>query len=305
VKNVVRRASAGLALTACACRAFGQVESPLTGHYPPGQSGIRGAVTPEAGLVYTNFSRAFSNLELTDASGEPARDLDEVRYANISMFAWTTDHRLLGMRYGALIGIPFSTGNLRPDAEEEKSTDLGLGDVLVTPLALYGKSAIFDYQAQLTLWSASGRFAPGAHDNRGTGFPSLVYSLGGVLYPKGDRASWSLSAIARIEQNFEQDGSDITPGDDVVLDWGVGKIVRALERPIDLGVSGFAAWQITAQTGGATTPGLGRYRIFGIGPEASVPLTDRLSVRIRAHWEFGARNIVTGNNLWVIFGFRV
>ena len=305
MKNVVRLAAACMALSACAGRAFGQVETAITGHYPPGQSGIRGAVTPEAGLVYTNFSRFFSNLELRDASGDPARHLDEVRYANISMFAWTTDRRIFGMRYGALVGIPFSTGNLRPETEEENSTGFGLGDVLVTPLALYGKSAIFDYQVQLTLWSASGRFAPGAHDNRGTGFPSLVYSLGGVLYPNGDRASWSLSAIARIEQNFEQSGSGITPGDDVVIDWGVGKVVRARQRPIDLGISGFAVWQITSQTGGSTSAGLGRYRIFGIGPEASVPITDRLSVRIRAHWELGARSIVTGNNLWVIIGFRV
>jgi hypothetical protein len=276
----------------------------VTGHYPPGQSGIRGAATPESGLVYTNFNRFFSNLQVRDASGNSARHLDELRYANISMVTWTSDLQVFGMRYGALAGIPFSTGNLRPDAEEVESTELGLGDVLITPLALYGKSAIFDYQVQLTLWSASGRFTPGADDNRGTGFWALVYSLGGVLYPGGDRESWSLSAIARIEQNFEQEGSGITPGDDIVVDWGIGRIVRVLERAVDLGVSGFAAWQITAQTGGSAGSTVSRYRLFGIGPEASVHLTERLSLRARAQWEFGARNIVTGNNFWIILGFR-
>ena len=166
---------------------------------------MRGASTPESGLVYTNFSRFFSNLEVTDANGDSAESLDEVRYANISMFAWTTDAQLLGMRYGAALGIPFATGNLRPEAAEVEPTSFGLGDILLTPLILYGKSEAFDYQVQLTWWSASGRFSPGANDNRGTGFEALVYSIGGAFYPGGDRDRWSVSALARIEQNFEQE----------------------------------------------------------------------------------------------------
>jgi hypothetical protein len=256
-------------------------------------------------LVYTDFNRFFTNLEVTDAAGQGVQDLDELRYANISMFAWTTDREVFGMRYGLQAGIPFATGNLRPTEADTESADLGLGDVLLTPLVLFGQSTAFDYQVQLTLWSSSGRYSPGAPDNRGTGFQSLVYSLGGVFYPRGDREAWSFSAIARIEQNFEQDETGITPGDDVVIDWGVGKIVRVGQRAIDLGVSGFVARQVGAQTGGSTSPDLGRYRLYGIGPEANVPLTERLSLRIRAHWELGARNIVEGNNLWAIFSWRL
>lgn len=304
MKNPSPLAAACIALVAHAGDVFAQSQTPLAGHYPPGQSGIRGAATPESGWVYTNFNRFFSNLQVKDASGEATQSLDELRYANISMLAWTTDREVFGMRYGALVGIPFSTGNLRPQVGDEESKELGLGDVLITPLALYGKSARTDFQVQLTLWSASGRFSPGAHDNRGSGFQALVYSLGGVFYPGADRASWSLSAIARLEQNFEQDGSDITPGDDIVIDWGIGKVVRLWQRPVDLGVSGFAAWQINSQTGGSTNTDISRYRLFGVGPEASLPITDRLSVRARAHWELGARNIVSGNNFWLIAGLR-
>jgi len=299
-----RLVHACFALMASAWHPGAHAQTPLTGHYPPGQSGIRGAATPAAGLVYTNFNRFFTNVHVTDDSGNATTSLDELRYANISMFAWTSDYEMLGMHYGAALGIPISTGNLRPAPDEVESTDLGLGDVLLTPFILYGKSASFDYQVQLTLWSASGRFSPGAPDNRGTGFESLVYSLGGVFYPRGNRDDWSLSALVRIEQNFEQEGSGITPGNDIVVDWGVGKVIRAFERMIDLGVSGFAAWQVTSQTGGATSPDLGRYRLFGAGPEANVSITERLSLRFRAQWEFGARNIVEGNNLWLILGYR-
>lgn len=294
-----------LLVCACAVSTAAQPQTPVTGHYPPGQSGVRGASMSSPGLVYTNFSRFFSNLEVTDASGNGVQSLDELRYANISVFAWTTDREVFGMRYGLQAGIPVATGNLRPAPTETQSADFGLGDVLLTPLVLFGQSTAFDYQVQLTLWSSSGRYSPGAPDNRGTGFQSLVYSLGGVFYPRGDREGWSLSAMARIEQNFEQDDTDITPGDDVVIDWGVGKVVRVGERNVDLGVSGFVLRQVSSQTGGSTSPGLGRYRLYGIGPEANVPLTERLSLRIRAHWELGARNIVEGNNLWAILSWRL
>jgi hypothetical protein len=261
-------------------------------------------VTPEPGGAYTNFSRFFSNLEVRDVNGDSVQSKDELRYANISMFTLTTDHEFLGMRYGALAGIPFATGNLQPAADDGDSS-FGLGDILITPLSLYGKSAQFDYQVQFTVWSASGRFAPGATNNRGTGFWSLVYSLGGVFYPGGMRDQWSLSAVARIEQNFTQEGTGITPGDDVVIDWGISRIVRLWGRAVDIGASGFAAWQTSAQSGGPANVDTSRYRYYGIGPEASLPITPRLAFRVRAQWEFGARNVVEGNNLWVIFNYAL
>jgi hypothetical protein len=304
VKNVARFLAECLICIACTSHAFPQALTPVTGHYPPGQSGIRGAATPASGFAYTNFSRLFSNLEVRDASGNAVQSLGEVRYANISMFTWTSDVSLFGMRYGALAGIPFSTGNLRP-SESDVDSGFGLGDVLITPLALYGKTRLFDYQLQLTAWSDSGRFSPGAHDNRGKGFWAVVYSLGGVWYPDGNRERWSLSAVARIEQNFKQSGSGIKPGDDVVIDWGVGRMFRPRGNPVDIGVSGFGAWQITSQIGGAGGAETSRYRVFGIGPEASASVTAELTLRVRAHWEFGARNIVQGNDFWMILNYQL
>jgi len=281
--------------------ALAQMPTPVTGHYPPGQSGIRGASTPDPGFAYTNFSRFFTNLQIVGASGTQVQDIDELRYANISMLTWTTDWELLGLRYGALAGIPFATGDLSSSAGE---SGFGLGDILITPISLYGKSSSFDYQIQFTVWTPSGRFSPGSASNRGTGFWSLVYSLGGVYYPGGDRDAWSISAVARLEQNFEQRGSGIKPGADVVIDWGAGRMFRVVDRRFDVGLSGFGAWQLTSQEGGPPGTGDGRYRLLGVGPEASLSIFDPLTLRVRAHWEFAARDIVRGNNLWIILNYR-
>jgi hypothetical protein len=273
-------------------------QAPVTGHYPPGQSGIRGASTPDPGLTLTNFNRFFTNLE--GVGGGSASDIHELRYANISMVTWTSNSTFLGLRYGALAGVPFATGDL----SSGDTAAFRLGDILLTPVSLYGKTASFDYQFQFTVWTPSGHFSPGSARNRGTGFWALVYSVGGVYYPGGNRDRWSISAVSRTEQNFEQRGSGIRPGNDIVVDWGIGRMFRPTDRRLDIGLSGFGDWQISAQHGGAAGVEKQRYRLLGAGPEASIMISDPLTARVRAHWEFAAQNIVRGNNLWIIFNYR-
>jgi len=83
--------------------------------------------------------------------------------------------------------------------------------------------------------------------------------------------------------------SEIDPGDDVVVDWGAGRMFRLSDHPVDVGVSGFGLWQLTRQAGGPAGIDEERYRLFGIGPEASLSIFEPLTVRVRAHWEFAAR----------------
>jgi hypothetical protein len=125
----------------------------------------------------------------------------------------------------------------------------------------------------------------------------VIYSAGAVWYPGGDRRNWSVSAVGRLEQNFEQSGTGVTPGDNFDIDWGVGKVLRLGPYTFDAGVSGFGTWQVTTQTGG---PSVGRYRYNGIGPEISAAIAEGWAMRVRAQWEFAARNAVQGNNIWII-----
>jgi hypothetical protein len=114
-----------------------------------------------------------------------------------------------------------------------------------------------------------------------------------------------VSGVARFEQNLEQAGTGIDPGDDVVFDWGAGKVGSAWSKPLDAGVSGFATWQLDDQAGGSTAGDLGRYRNFGLGPEAALSVSEAVVLRLRLHWEFGTRNAVQGNNAWLIANVRI
>jgi hypothetical protein len=285
------------ALLISAAPSHAQVVTPVHGHYPPGQTGLRGSAAAAPGWSITDFNRLFSNLAVKDGSGATAEHVSEARYANILMVGWTSEAQVFGMNFGALVGVPFATGNLNPDTGEIGSSDFNLGDIIVTPISLYGRESDFDYLFQFSVWTPSGHFSPGSLANRGSGFWSVIYSAGGVWYPGGDRRDWSFTAVARLEQNFEQAHTGITPGDNFDIDWGIGKVVTLGSYVFDAGVSGFATWQVTTQSGGAS---VGRYQYYGIGPEFSAVIADGLSFRVRAQWEFGARNAVQGNNIWVI-----
>ena len=289
------------ALMLLASPALAQIATPVHGHYPPGQTGLRGASAAAPGWSITDFNRLFSNLDVKDANGATVSNAGEARYANILMTGWTSEATVFGMNYGALVGVPFATGNLNPEPGETASSDFALGDIIATPVSLYGIAPDFDYQFQLSVWTPSGRFTPGSPANRGSGFWSLIYSAGLAWYPGGDRQDWSVSAVARLEQNFQQPGTGITPGDNLDLDWGVGKVLRLGPYKFDAGVSGFATWQVTTQAGG---PSVGRYHYYGAGPEISAVIADGWAVRLRTQWEFATRNAVQGNNIWIMVNTR-
>ena len=84
----------------------------------------------------------------------------------------------------------------------------------------------------------------------------------------------------------------------------MGRAFRVAGRLLDVGVSGFGQWQLTAQEGGAPGTEEQRYRLLGVGPEASVPVVGGLTLRVRVQTELAARDIVRGNNVWIIFNYR-
>src|SRR5215471_1473832 len=141
---VVTRFAATILILATSVTA--QAQTPIHGHHPPGQTGLRGAASPAPGWSFTNFSRLFSNLDVKDQAGNTAEHLGEARYANITVIGWTTNYKIVGMNYGALVGIPFATGNLNPGSDDVTSSRFALGDIIVTPVSLYGRAPEFDYQ---------------------------------------------------------------------------------------------------------------------------------------------------------------
>ena len=63
-------------------------------------------------------------------------EVGNLGFANISMFSWVSDDKILGMNFGISGGIPFSTKYRRTSSGDIEKSGFGLGDVLITPVAL-------------------------------------------------------------------------------------------------------------------------------------------------------------------------
>jgi hypothetical protein len=295
----------GILLTVlCINQTFAQTiypksQTPLSGHYPGGHVGIKGASSPmKPGLSLLNFNRISYFGNLISSSGENLGATNKVADANIIGINWITKKKILGMEYGCLLAIPLNNTYNNGTGE---SKGFGLGDIVCIPIALYGKNKKFDYQFALGAWSSSGKYNPTGDNNHGTGFWEILYSVGGVYYPDGNRMSFSFSAVARFEQTFKQAYTKINPGDDVVFDMGIGSPMIPLNK---FGVSGFATTQFTKESGINAAINTDLYRNFGIGPEVNYYLPKQhLKFILRPQWEFGARNITQGHNIWMAIAY--
>jgi len=74
----------------------------------------------------------------------------------------------------------------------------------------------------------------------------------------------------------------------------VGKEKKHL---LEVGISGFATWQLTSQSGPQPSDSAPKHEVFGVGPEIrwTIP-KDRLRFLHRIQPELGAKNAIQSNN---------
>ena len=106
--------------------------------------------------------------------------------------------------------------------------------------------------------------------------------------------------MAGRRTHTEQDHTDITPGNGVLAEWGIGKTIPANERLlIRPALAGFAEWQV-GDDHGEDASDL-HSRKYAIGPEINffwLPPT-LFQLNIRALWDFEVRNNPKGRQLVV------
>jgi len=109
------------------------------------------------------------------------------------------------------------------------------------------------------------------------------FAGGGTYYFDEDRA-WYVTALASYQLNQRKRGIDITRGDLVQGQGGMG--VSLLNRRLDLGIVGFALSQVRDDRGADVPPVLrgARDEAYGLGPEIVLSLRP-LPARTRLRYE--------------------
>ncbi len=253
-------------------------------------------------------------------------DLEFEAFTSQHILMWITEHKILGADYGLYVAPSYGhvrlaasaevsgagtvtigpltktvAGSTTIDVEGEKD---GFGDMLVVPFWLGWHGA--EYDAGLNY----GFFAPtGAYDsedavNVGLGYWTHQVQAAFAYYPTilAPKAT-ALVVQGTYGYHTEKDGFDLTPGQDIDLEYGISQY---LHPQIEIGVSGFHHWQITDDKGAdAPADPSVHDQTNGFAAQVSVwPVVHKFYISFRYAWEYGAEDhfddeIATVNGVWV------
>jgi hypothetical protein len=263
------------------------------GHYTPGALGLNAATLPPPGFHYTGYNMFYTADILRDNAGkEIPVDLDLNVFANANQFTYISEYKIFGADFGADFIIPLVNVDVEMAGVSEST--FGIGDLYFEPFVLGWHTPRWDVAF------AVGMFAPTASSGElssiGKGYWSFMETLGATYYFDESR-TWTFSLLTRWLQNTENRDTDITPGADVVAEYGLAKSFPSKDHIITAGIAGYTYAQLTEDSG--TGAGDNKFSGNAIGPEIRYmgfkPFPFQISLRYLT--EFGTENTTEGTNI--------
>lgn len=276
-----------------------RVQSQLTGAHALIAFGIKSGTQPPPSVLAAPTYVQWDVHEIRGPSGQriPIGGFD---VQSAALLVWVvTPKKLWHANYGFMVVVPTMSNSLElPRLGFSTSSSLGFGDVYVQPLNLGWHTPRADYQAGLAFYAPTGRFTPGANDNKGLGMWSFEQSAGATFYFDSAKV-WSISALAFNESHTKKRGVDLRAGDMLTVEGGAGGTFS--KGALTLGPVYGAQWKLTNDHVGLPLPAdvpLGRNRIYTAGPEVTAALPLKLpwtaSITARYLWDFDARSSFQG-----------
>ena len=244
-------------------------------HYIPGLFSLADYFVPrKRGFTYEQYNFYYYADDYYDKDGDKNADIpisatEAVQIkpgiengAIVPTIRWVSPLKAIGARYAVsaswVLGRPAGSGTmnalynetynlLTSGSSDEDTTNYGLGDLYVSPIALG-----WNFRNSKITWSY-GFYAPvGQYDatdlnNSGLGFWTNQMQLGGAYYLNNKnyvkKHSTTFMGNLTYEYNNPQRDTSVTPGSYLTLDWGIGQYVTS---NIELAMVGYFQKQITS-----------------------------------------------------------
>ncbi len=252
----------------------------------PGQVGLNAGILPSPGFSYVNITVRYDASRFNGPSGN-AILTNVISNGNYNvwgienLFFYVFPGKVLGGNVGSMLGITPVSGNLTADILPNL-TDLtasaggsGLTDLWFQPLTLGWHMKRADLQVAEGMVFPSGRYAPGASDNVGSGYFGNHVQTGTTYYVTKNKGT-SANLFTDWEVHGQRQGShstEKTPGQAFSMEWGVGQVLplkKNMTQLLQLGVVGYDQWQVTADSGTVPIPGTNLTANAGLIPFYSV-----------------------------------
>jgi len=232
--------------------------------------------------------------------------------AYIFGFIWVSEMKLFGANYSFQIYPAFTDNTLEaPILGLNESVGTDLTDLYFQPVNLGWHTDRADFIAGLGVYAPTGEYENGGSSNNGLGMWSLEFFAGATLY-FDEAKSWHFSTNAYYETHSEKKDSDITVGDILTLEGGLGK--SYMDGALTVGAAYYAQWKVTEDDIPSLEllPGgrdVGKHRVYGMGPDVTLPLATSKKLygflNARYFWEFGAESTFEGQSLVVTLTFPI
>ena len=236
-------------------------------------------------------------------------------YVLAPAFIWVSPWKILGAKYGLDVVPTFANSSL--DAIDSTVHSRGgsaaqatfaPGDMFVQPVWLGWSFSHWDLSAAYGFYAPVGKYSTDAvvtpvgtvnvpaSDNIGLGFWTQQFQGAGAWYPWTNRAT-AVTAAMTYEYNGEQQGTGITYGQNLWLNWGISQYLPLTKDDkllLEIGPAGYYEWQVSASTGGTSNPS-SRTHVGGIGGQLGVTYVPwNLILNFRGFYEYYADERVQG-----------
>jgi hypothetical protein len=298
------------------------------GHFNGGVMDIRDYLVPEPGLYAILYNYYYTSDRLNDRNGNQVNSVTVTPAAgppvtlgvdvNLNLYAlmptviWVTPCTIFGAKYAAYIVPSFANSSLGGSVSTAtglggnvSSSSFGVGDLFVQPLWLGWTRAYWDLALAYGFYAPIGKYdtetvtlpggssvTVGSPGNIGLGFWTQQVQGAGAWYPCTNHAT-AVTAALTYEYNSQKRDFDLTPGQNLTLNWGISQylpLTKSQKLLLEVGPAGYDTWEITNDTGSAARNPTVRDQVHAAGGQVSLIYLPWHSVSLNFHgfYEYAA-----------------
>jgi hypothetical protein len=284
-KNVIQAVAWGAVLTMALSVGL-PARAAEVGHYGGGLMNIRDFAMPEPGFYINVYNYGYTTDRVNDSHGdrvdtlnvgprgglELSVDVNVDLYMLAPTFIWVSKYEILGAKYGAFITPTFATASVGASlatvsgrgGSTDFSASFDAGDLFVQPLWLDWSFKHWDlalgygvyvpvgrYSTETVVLPELGPITAEATDNIGLGFWTHQIQPAVTWYPWEHKGT-AVAAALTYEIHSDKDDYDLTPGQDLTLNYGISQFIPLDQEKkllLELGPAGYSTWQVTDDEG--------------------------------------------------------
>jgi hypothetical protein len=243
----------------------------LGGENLRGDFGLKSGSQAPPGYYLGDMFYFYDSSEVRLAGGTKIPGPSLHLFGNFFLLNWVSEKKFLGAHWGVTVAPTILNAALTLPRLDFDTSHWGMGDSYIQPIQLGWHFKQADAFAGYAFFAPTGRFTAGASDNTGLGMWSNEFSLGTTVYFDPER-KWHASAAGFYEIHSSKHDQDLTVGDIVTLEGGIGRAF--LKGYANAGLAYFGQWKVSPDSGSDVSPLVAGQKgyMLGLGPELNMPI---------------------------------